>query len=316
MAPPRISSLSLSSSSSATTPTTIKPSSDLAVIGCGVLGTSLCRQLLRHAAFEDRVVTAITKTTTRHEEILSLVGEEYRDRFVLRTWEDARSDSSTFRDVIFCAPPSGFEDYAGSVKDAVEHVWRNNEDSNDDDGRFVFTSSGGVFAGKSGETVSERSEVSDSPRALRLLNAEEACLQRKGTVLRLAGLYTLERGAHNYWLSERCALNGGVQGREDGWINLLHYDDAAYACVRALLSEDVENVKGGVFLMSDGQPMTRREICESALKHERYSDDAMPAFQGTDTDDLGKIYDGSWTNRVLKFEPIHAKSFDEFITSG
>eukprot|EP00548_Thalassiothrix_antarctica_P018878 CAMPEP_0194185398 /NCGR_PEP_ID=MMETSP0154-20130528/42529_1 /TAXON_ID=1049557 /ORGANISM="Thalassiothrix antarctica, Strain L6-D1" /LENGTH=106 /DNA_ID=CAMNT_0038903713 /DNA_START=6 /DNA_END=323 /DNA_ORIENTATION=- len=95
---------------------------------------------------------------------------------------------------------------------------------------MVFTSAGSVYGGFDGETVNEKSPVtSDAPRAKRLLAAEAAC---PGIVLRLAGLYTLERGAHNYWLGK-----DEVAGREDGLINLLHYDDAAGACMAALLKQ-------------------------------------------------------------------------------
>ena len=91
--------------------------SDLVVVGCGVLGISLCKQLLSHPNFASRTVTAITKSTGRHEAILSQVlggndNSSVKDgdkRFQLMTMDDALSQyaGNSFKDVIFCAPPLG-----------------------------------------------------------------------------------------------------------------------------------------------------------------------------------------------------------------
>ena len=120
----------------------------------------------------------------------------------------------------------------------------------------------------------------------------------------------MERGAHNYW------LNSGkdVGGRPDGIINLLHYDDAASSCMAAL-SVGPSVVSGNIFLISDGNPTTRKGICESALKAKMYVDKTMPGFSGGDSDPLGKIYDGSVSNAALKWAPKYA-SFDEFMSSS
>jgi hypothetical protein len=50
------------------------------------------------------------------------------------------SKGQKFDNVVFCAPPSGFEDYGGAVEDAVANVWSGLENG----GTFVFTSSGGM----------------------------------------------------------------------------------------------------------------------------------------------------------------------------
>lgn len=134
-----------------------------------------------------------------------------------------------------------------------------------------------------------------------------------GCALRLAGLYTVERGAHNYWL-EKCS-ESGIQGREDGIVNLLHYDDAASAVLAALkVGCDVNSKQ--TYLISDGHPTTRRGICESALKHERYNKyTKVPPFLGKVEDGLlGKIYDGSKRNQELNWQPTYS-SFDEFMTT-
>lgn len=165
-------------------------------------------------------------------------------------------------------------------------------------------------------TVNENSALPDpsassSGRLERLIRAERTVLQHGGTCLRLAGLYSLERGAHNYWLTRGTK----VRGRADGIINLLHYDDAAGAVLAALMAEP-SIVNGKVFLISDGTPMTRQEICQSSIKARKYHGMTIPKFLGDDKDKepIGKVYDGSHSNKVLKWCPRY-KSFDSFMSS-
>ena len=193
---------------------------DIAVVGCGVLGTSLCKQLLSHPDFESRSITAVTKTTSRHNDIRDQVlkSAEDNDRFVVKTLDDILASEKTpsFKDVVFCAPPSGFENYPSAVKEAAEKLWAASKS-----GSFVFTSSGGVYEGIDGEIVNESSATLDpetNPRSGRMIYAEQETIALGGCALRLAGLYTLERGAHSYWL-KKCQ-ESGVQGRPDGIVNL------------------------------------------------------------------------------------------------
>ena len=121
-----------------------------AVVGVGVLGTHLCRLILECPDFADSTVVGITKTTNHHEDIqaqvLSNTGEDLslsennRDRFRLATMDEMRTSGEQFDQVVFCAPPSGFEDYPGAVHEAASKLWRGDSAG----GLFVFTSSGAV----------------------------------------------------------------------------------------------------------------------------------------------------------------------------
>jgi hypothetical protein len=166
------------------------------------------------------------------------------------------------------------------------------------------------YAASNGDIITETSPTGDAsnPRTGRLIAAEQATLQAGGCVLRLAGLYDLQRGAHNYWLTQAPEVASGP----DGIINLLQYDDAAGACVAALLAEE-RVVENQVFLISDGHPLTRRQICESALKASVYQGVSMPKFAASDGKP-GKVYDGSWSNQQLQWKPKH-ESFDQFMAS-
>lgn len=304
-----------------------------AVVGVGVLGTSLCKQLLADPHCKNMKVIGITKSSKSHSEILTKVlegNDQISDRFELRTTEEYNGkDTNKFNHCIFCAPPSGFEDYPSAIKDSIDNLWKGNTDENIG-GAFVFTSSGGIYGG--GDDIEVPPIVTEStplpttptPRIERLIKAENQVLKKKGgSVLRLAGLYLLDRGAHNFWLGNTSELaKTEVPGRGDSVVNLLHYDDAAASVVAALKrtieegnsGDDSQN--GKVFLVSDGNPLTRRQICESSLKNERYADRKIPIFLGSKEgrDPIGKIYDGCYTNVYLKWRPKY-ESFDKFMSS-
>jgi nucleoside-diphosphate-sugar epimerase len=112
-----------------------------AVVGVGVLGTSLCQQILSSPDFADTTVTGITRTTNNHESIREQVGAANSDRLELSTADEAAERGEKFRDVCFCAPPSGSDDYPAAVADAIKNLWAGPEGG----GVFVFTSSGGVY---------------------------------------------------------------------------------------------------------------------------------------------------------------------------
>jgi hypothetical protein len=83
-------------------------------------------------------VKGITKTTKNHESIRTNVGAHHdNNRFEVVTGEELKGQ--LFRDVVFCAPPSGFDDYPAAVQDAATNIWDQSAG-----GVFVFTSSGGV----------------------------------------------------------------------------------------------------------------------------------------------------------------------------
>lgn len=160
--------------------------------------------------------------------------------------------------------------------------------------------------------VTEKTPITNvTPRVEKFVKAEGAVTQAGGCVLRLAGLYLLQRGAHSYWLGS----DKPIQGNPDGLINLLHYDDAAGACLAALQAGP-KVCRGQTFLISDGHPQTRRQICEAALKSAIYRDHAMPTFASEpDSTRPGKQYDGSLSNEALQWKPKY-ESFDKFMKAN
>jgi len=147
-----------------------------------------------------------------------------------------------------------------------------------------------------------------------MIGAEEQVVTRGGDVIRLAGLYDEKRGPHSYWLRA-----GSVEGNEDGRVNMLHYEDAASACVAAL----VAGVKGcninrawysnsndrslvlqdqNVFLASDDAPITRIDICHAALASKRFPEGRLPTFASKEGPP-GKLCDSSWTREKIGWRP-------------
>ena len=294
-----------------------------AVIGVGVLGTTVCQQLLLQQQQEETSrqffseLVGITKTKQRHEEIQQQIISNNKNHrsFQLQTFEEAvmkqdTDESALFDHVLFCAPPSGFENYPMALQQALQ-IWKGPCSSSSNDSSFVFTSSGAVYGNTDTEgpvfMVNEDTPVVQDPtqeRVHRLVQAEQTVLQAGGTCLRLAGLYNLDRGAHNFWITST-----HVKGDPGGLINQLHYDDAAAACVAALKTPLLQ---GKALVVSDEQPLTRRQICESALKAKKYKDYSMPTFASTREDPHGKQYDCSTTRRLLGWNPRYS-SFATFM---
>lgn len=276
------------------------PSPPLLIIGAGVLGRLAADEwrsgvLSGSAESCGEVIGVTRKADEARDADLRALGITPR----IRSDIDAKgAEGARWPYVLFCASPGGNDDYAASVADALK-LW--DAESN---GRFVFTSSAGVYAEDSGGVVTEGSPTGSGPRSERLLNAEKAVVEAGGTVVRLAGLYLEDRGAHNYWLTQ-----DEVAQRPDGLINQIHYQDAAAAAVAALF----RGKPGDVLLAADDAPMTREDICRAATRMRRFAGKGVPRFTGS-SGGVGKIIDCSHTRDAIGWEP-RFKTFDAFADS-
>ena len=203
--------------------------------------------------------------------------------------------------VIFCAPPVANPNYGKDVEKCAIVDWNKN-------GAFVFTGSGGVYVENAGGVVDEKS-VTDatSERGNFLKEAEKATIDNGGIVIRFGGLYTKNRGAHNFW------LKGGKSefpSNPNGLINLIHYDDAARSVVAALNKKPEENK---LFLAADGVPISRLDICKAAIKCEDYKSCLIPNFTGDPEIIDGKRYSTKLLVETLDWQP-EFKSFERFMS--
>lgn len=266
----------------------------LVIVGAGVLGR-LAAEEWRSIHGDDCEIIGVTRSAdAARDDAMRSEGITPMLR------DDIDSSGKQWPYVLFCAAPGGNDDYPGTVASALKlwdraaHPWAG--------GRFVFTSSAGVYTEDSGGRVIESSPVGDSPRSAKLLAAERTVRDAGGTVVRLAGLYLIDRGAHNFWLSKE-----EVAQRPDGLINQIHYRDAANAAVAAALRGSA----GEVLLAADDRPMTREQICVEALKAPRFAGRTMPRFTGTDGG-VGKVLDCSHTRDAIQWQPEY-RDFADFI---
>lgn len=270
------------------------PATPLLVVGAGVLGRSAASQW--RAATQGRVIGVTRTSDEKRDRAFEAEGIEPRLRSELDGEMGATPGTGKYSHILFCASPRGNDDYASELECATR-MW----DSSRADARFVFTSSAGVYEEQQGNVVTEESPVASTPRTAKLLEAEAKVTAAGGTVVRLSGLYLLERGAHNHWLAM-----DEVQQPADGLINLLHYDDAAGCAVAALL----RGPRGVVLLASDDEPLSRLSICEEAIRAPQFAGRTIPAFVGSGG--IGKVCDSSYTRSVLEWEPRY-KTFRAFI---
>lgn len=270
--------------------------SPLLVVGAGVLGRLAAQEWRALNPNSDQLVYGVTRTRVDEERETAMLAEGIKHRYRSDVEADVRC-GTRWPYVLFSASPGGNDDYASAVASALKY-W----DTAAPDACFVLTSSAGVYSEDNGGVVSEMSPVGSGPRSERLLAAERVVLSAGGCVLRLAGLYLEDRGAHNYWLSQE-----EVQQRPDGLINQINYRDAASAAVATLL----RGSPGCVYLAADDAPLSREEICLEARRAPRFAGRPVPRFSGSGGG-VGKVVDSRATRAALGWQPRFA-TFGAFI---
>ncbi|KAI3459304.1 hypothetical protein Pfo_015967 [Paulownia fortunei] len=260
---------------------------DLLIVGPGVLGRIVAEKWRKEHPGSQ--IYGQTLTSDHHDELIkmgiipSLKGTQVTHKFP---------------NVIFCAPPSRNPDYPGEVREATLN-WSG-------EGSFLFTSSSTPYDCNDNGSCDEDTPVvpfGRSPRTDNLLNVEKLVLEAGGCVVRLAGLYKADRGAHTYWLKI-----GSVDIRPDHFLNLIHYEDAASLSITILKKK----LRSRIFLGCDNNPLTRQEVMELVNRSGKYSK-KFEGFTGT-TDPLGKKLNNSKTRAELGWEPKYP-SFAQFLES-
>ena len=261
----------------------------LKIIGAGHLGA-------RVAVFWHQIYPEATIYLRRRSENKEREG----------TWEEYgfKKDDGTKADhVVFCVPAprsQGKEtEYIEEVRNALLNDWSRV-------GAFIFTGSSGIYRENNGGIVNEHCAISgylDNATTAALLSSEKAAVEGGGTTIRLGGMYTRSRGPHNYWLSRDQTQ---LPSSPNGLINLLHYDDAARAIILAL-----EKPTPGVFVLSDGVPITRENINAAAVACPDYEKCTIPKFVGSPNVE-GKTLDSTKFRETFNWTP-EFKSFAVFM---
>ncbi|KAL5701426.1 hypothetical protein ACHQM5_026762 [Ranunculus cassubicifolius] len=258
---------------------------DLLIVGPGVLGRIVAQQWRKE--YPGCQIVGQTMTTDHHEE-LSEIG--------IKPLLKGEGMAEKFPFVIFCAPPSRTPDYPGDVRLATSS-WNG-------EGSFVFTSSSAPYDCFDNGSCDEDSPVvpiGKSPRTDVLLKSEKEVVEAGGCVLRLAGLYKSDRGAHVYWLEK-----GVVEARPDHILNLIHYEDAASLAIAILKKK----LRGQIFLGCDNHPVSRQDVMDLVDRSGKFSK-KFQSFTGT-SDPLGKKLNNSKTRAAIGWEPKYP-SFAEFL---
>jgi nucleoside-diphosphate-sugar epimerase len=130
-------------------------------------------------------------------------------------------------------------------------------------GRIVYVSSTGVYGQTEGESVDENSPCNPTREGGRAcLEAERllaaSALGSRSVVLRMAGLYGPGR------IPRRQEMMAGepVAVPAEGWLNLIHIDDAASVVLAAAASAPLPRT----YVVSDGQPVARRAYYEALVR--------------------------------------------------
>ncbi|XP_063939274.1 uncharacterized protein LOC108200058 [Daucus carota subsp. sativus] len=258
---------------------------DLLIVGPGILGRLVANQWRKE--HEKCEITGQTVTADHHEELLNLG--------IVPCLKGTKLPRK-YPFVIFCAPPYQTSDYPGDVREAASY-WNG-------EGSFLFTSSSAPYDRYDNGYCNEDSPVvpiGRSPRTDVLLKAEKEVIAAGGCVLRLAGLYKEDRGAHVYWLEK-----GTVDARPDHVLNFIHYEDAASLSIAILKKK----LRSQIFLGCDNHPLSRQGVMDIIEKSGKFSK-KFGGFTGTN-DPLGKKLDNSKTRKEIGWEPKY-QSYAHFL---
>jgi len=204
------------------------------IFGCGYLGLRVARLWL---AARERVF-AVTRTAERAAELAAdgiepIVGDV--NAGPLPPWPP---DVET----VLWAIPSKSQIDLGSLSDAVR--------------RFIYISSTGVYGQVTGEELDEDSPCEPTREGGRAALAAENMLRAgplggRTIVLRLAGLY----GPGRIPRSKELRAGEPIDAPSQGWLNLIHVEDAA----RIVLLAEAKAPVPRLYVVSDGQPVIRAD---------------------------------------------------------
>lgn len=175
-------------------------------------------------------------------------------------------------------------------------------------GRVLYVSSTSVYGQNQGEWVDETSPCEPRKENGRICREAEQLVEGisdRSTIFRLAGIYGPGR-----LLRRLSDLRAGkpIAGDQEGWLNLIHVNDA----VEILLAGEQRGEPGAVYLVSDNQPIRRREYYSQLAKFVGVD---LPPFEKNDqplhADGLGK----RCSNRKIR-EDLHVNFIYPTISDG
>ncbi len=225
---------------------------NIAIIGCGYVGTAVARYWSQHLGY------AITATTTSQERVAEL--KKVAQRVVVMKGNDVDAIREVVQNqdvVLLCVGARRYdiykETYLGTAQNlvaALEHAPTVKH--------VIYTSSHSIYGDKKGEWVDEEASVAPLNENGQILWETEQVLMGAASerlrvcILRVAGIYGFGR--------EIVSLFGGYAGttrpgKGEEWINWVHLDDIVAAI--ALIQQQQ---LAGIYNLVNDAPLTLREM--------------------------------------------------------
>ncbi len=239
---------------------------DLMIFGAGYVGSALASR----AIASGWTVDALTRNAERAKELKGMgCGRVVAAELQSDSWWGAIPEAP--RLVVNCvsAGRRGRDGYTESYLEGQRSIlaWaamRARETGRMGD-TFLYTGSTGVYGQNDGSWVGEHDvDAVSAPAGTRrriLRDTENIVSEQAGGgfrrwfILRLAGIYGPDRQFLVERMRERPRVHGG---KPDGYMNLIHRDDAVSAILAVL--DAPTDVRDTVFNVSDANPATRLEV--------------------------------------------------------
>jgi nucleoside-diphosphate-sugar epimerase len=218
------------------------------IFGCGYLGQRVARRW-RAAGHE---VTAVTRNPARAEQ---LEGEGIRAVVADVLTASSLPTLADFDSILFAI---GYDRASRATMRQVYVEGLSNVLAKLSvlPRRFLYISSTGVYGDRQGAWIDERTECRPVREGgIACLEAEQRIAQHAcgpvAVILRLAGLYGPGRIPRRHEL----VANRPIAAPAEGYLNLIHVDDAA----QTVLTADTRAEAPNLFVVSDGHPVSRAE---------------------------------------------------------
>jgi len=260
------------------------------IIGCGYLGKRVAQQW-RDNGDEVYALTRSTETAKEFERagLYPIVGDvmqpatlTFPDEITICLYAVGLDRSAGF---------SQQEVYVGGLSNVLTAESFQPE-------RLIYISSTSVYGQTDGEPVDEQSPTEPNRDNGKVCLDAERLIRKQvksdWNILRLSGIYGPDRLLAR---KEKLANREPMRGNPDGYLNLIHVEDAVQAVLKCEASPDAINE---LFLISDDHPILRREYYTTLAKQ---FDTPEPVFAELNGDNLGKKCINQKAKNLLGFDP-------------
>lgn len=225
------------------------------VFGCGYLGARVADAWLERG----EEVLAVTRSASRAEQLKARGMQPVVADITTGTGLAEIDGVGTVLFAVGFDRASGqkiHDVYVNGLRNALEHLPDSIE-------RFIYISSTGVYSQNDGEWIDEASVCRPQREGGQACFAAEQLLGEsrfadRVIILRLAGIY----GVGRLPKLQDIAAGRAIESAPDGYLNLIHVDDA----VRAILAADERGMPPELLLVSDGEPVLRGDFYRELAK--------------------------------------------------